>query len=83
MHCGLSCSFLSFFMSASLLPGKRGKSCIPACQYAPLSVKFLLLQVFRLLLMQMGTIADSALTPAFSIIPYKKTRLCKGAYLLL
>lgn len=68
MHCGLSCSFLSFFMSASLLPGEQGKSCVPACQYAPLSVKFLLLQVFRLLLMQVCAIAVSALTPAFSIL---------------
>lgn len=73
MRCGLSCSFLSFFMSALLLPGKQGKSCIPACQYAPLSVKFPLL--LRLLLMQMCTIAVSALTPAFSIIPYKNTSL--------
>lgn len=75
MHCGLSCSFLSFFMSALLLPGKQGKSCIPPCQCAPLSVKFLLLQVFRLWLMQMCTISVSALTLTFSIIPYKKTTL--------
>lgn len=75
IYCAPSCSFLSFFMSALLLPGKQGKSCIPACQYAPLSVKFLLLQVFRLLHMQMCTITVSALTPAFSIIPYRKIRL--------
>jgi len=72
-HHGLSCSCLNFFMSASLLPGKEGKSCIPACQYAPLSVKFLFLRDFRLLDMQMCTITVSSLTPPVSIIPYKKT----------
>lgn len=74
IHRGLSCSFLSFFTSAWLLPGKQGKSCIPACQYAPLSVKFLLLKVFRPLHMKMCTVTVSVVTPAFSI-PYKKTCL--------
>lgn len=62
-------------------------SCQPRCcqgskarvTFLPVSMLhfllFLLLQVFRLLLMQMCTIAVSALTPAFSIIPYKKTCL--------